>query len=414
MAMEFIKTAHTAAQTSSQYSPALSDTASQTSESTSYPGPELIFDLAIMAQHVSAFTQALPRVRPHYAVKANPHPEVLQCLKQLGVRFEIASLGELHALQKLGVQGQDMIFSNPIKTPESIRAAAAHQIQWYAFDCLEELERLKQFAPDGSYELRIMTDDGDSVWPLNSKFGADPQTSEELLRYAADNHLDVAGIAFHVGSQCLNPNSWNKAVQRALRLFQRMEELHLCPRLINLGGGFPTPISQDVPTMKELGIQLRPLLDSIPPHIDIVAEPGRYLVAAAGTLHCQIISTTRRQQQPWAYLDCGYYSGLIEMNEAFGFQLRSERKGPTQDWVIAGPTCDALDRFTPLYQLPIDSQAGDRVSIAHTGAYCNSCACEFNGFPAPRVRIVDSRDSTFCLAGHRLGEETNQHADMPI
>lgn len=356
----------------------------------SYQGPELILDLAAVRQQAKRFAKALPRVRPHYAVKANPHPEILKCLKQLGINFEIASLGELHALQQLGVPGCNIIFSNPIKTPESIRAAWDYQIQWYAFDNLDELKRLHMHAPNGKYELRITTDDKDAIWPLNSKFGADPQSAEELLCYAAQHRLNIAGIAFHVGSQCLNPQSWNNAIQRCLELFQRMHELGLKPKLLNLGGGFPTRVTDKVPSIEAIGAELRHLLDAILSDIDIVAEPGRFLVASAGTLHCQIISTAVRQHQPWAYLDCGYYSGLIEMNEPFGFMLNSEREGPTQEWVIAGPTCDALDRFTPLYQLPIGSQAGDRLSIAHTGAYCSSCACEFNGFSPPRIIIIDS------------------------
>lgn len=367
-------------------------------------GPELIIDLAAVRHQAQSFAQALPRVRPHYAVKANPHPDVLNCLKQLGINFEIASLGELHTLQKLGVPGRDIIFSNPIKTPESIVAAVDYQVEWYAFDNLDELKRLQQFAPHGKYELRITTDDKDAIWPLNSKFGADTQSAEELLCYAAQHRLNLAGIAFHVGSQCLNPRSWSAAIQRSLELFRRMHELGLSPKLLNLGGGFPTRVTDKVPTIQDIGAELQHLLNAIPSSIDIVAEPGRFLVASAGTLHCQIISTAVRQQQPWAYLDCGYYSGLIEMNEPFGFLLNSEREGPTQGWVIAGPTCDALDRFTPLYQLPIDSQAGDRLSIAHTGAYCSSCACEFNGFSTPRITIIDSERSTDDDSGAITGQ----------
>ncbi|GAB3092839.1 type III PLP-dependent enzyme [Aestuariicella hydrocarbonica] len=354
-----------------------------------YP-PQLRIDLATITRQVKAFHRALPRVTPYYAVKANPHPRILKHLQQLGMRFEIASEGELQLLQSLGIAGADVMFSNPIKTPQSTRAAERHGIQWYAFDCLEELVSLSTHAPNGRFVLRIAVDNRDSVWPLDSKFGADEDNIDRLLNYAAAHRLNVAGLAFHVGSQCKSSSSWQDAIKRCLKIFAKMKALGLTPRLLNIGGGFPTPISPAIISIETIARELQPMLEAIPQEIEVAAEPGRYVVAASGTLHCQIVRTTQRQQQSWAYLNCGFYGGLIELNEAFGFELISERPGPLGPWVIAGPTCDAIDRFTPLYQLPLASRAGDRIRIPHMGAYCTACACEFNGFPAPEIHLYDS------------------------
>ncbi|MGH1370530.1 MAG: type III PLP-dependent enzyme [Cellvibrionaceae bacterium] len=357
-----------------------------------YQGPELVIDLNAVTQQVSAFHKALPQVQPHYAVKANPHPEVLRHLHKLGVNFEIASEGELRLLQDIGVKGQDIIFSNPIKTPNSIREAADYGVQWFAVDCLEELKSLELNAPNGFYELRLPTDGHGSVWPLSTKFGTTDDTLTPILTYAAQNGLNLAGVTFHVGSQCTQATSWVKAIDRATQVMAQMRKLGLTPHLLNIGGGFPTQVSRDTPSIGELAKSLAPALASLEPNLRLVAEPGRFMVGSAGTLHCQVINTTERHGQRWAYLDCGYYNGLIEMSSNFGFQLHSQRQGPLTDWVIAGPTCDSIDTFDPLYRLPQNTLAGDRLSIANVGAYSNACACDFNGFDVPRVRINEATE----------------------
>ncbi|NIB40092.1 type III PLP-dependent enzyme [Pseudomaricurvus alkylphenolicus] len=350
-----------------------------------YCGPELHISTDSLTHQVQAFRKALPGIRPHFAVKANPAPELLAHLDAQGVDFEIASEGELALMQQLGICGKRIIFSNPIKTPRSIQQAVSYGIEWYAFDCLEELQSLQQHAPEGRFELRISTDGKGAVWPLSHKFGAGPDDAEAILKYAAENGLQVQGVTFHVGSQCLDPQAWVRAIERSRELLSRMQELGLKPALLNLGGGFPCQTSAHVPSINAIGTAILSALETLPQGLEIVAEPGRFLVAPAGTIRCQIINTTLRQGRPWAFLDCGYYNGLIEMTTDFGFTPRSSRCGDLCDWVIAGPTCDSIDHFSPNYQLPADSRAGDLIEIPNMGAYSNACAVSFNGFPGPRL-----------------------------
>ncbi len=362
--------------------------ASHTHIEAHYHGPTLSVDLSVITRQVESFTQALPGVCPHYAVKASPHPAVLRHLKHLGVKFEIASEGELELLKRIQVAGQQIIFSNPIKTPSSIRAAAAYGVRWFAVDCLEELKSLEKHAPLGYYELRLATDGQGSVWPLSTKFGATDDHLSPLLEYAANNQLNLCGITFHVGSQCTDGGSWVTAIESAQQVLQHMSEQGLRPHLLNIGGGFPCQVDPSTPSIEDLAKTIRPALERLPPSLQLVAEPGRYLIASAGTLQCQVINTTHRHGYPWAYLDCGYYNGLIEMSSEFGFRLQSQRKGKSEDWVIAGPTCDSMDTFAPHYQLPSDTQAGDLLKISHVGAYSNACACDFNGFQVPKIEVI--------------------------
>ncbi len=360
----------------------------QTHFDADYDGPRLSLDLSAISRQAEDFAQALPMVDPHYAVKANPHPAVLRHLKQLGVKFEIASEGELELLKRIHVPGEQIIFSNPIKTPSSIRAAEAYGVRWFAVDCLEELKSLEQHAPLSNYELRLPTDGQGSVWPLSTKFGATDDNLLPLLEYAANNKLNLCGVTFHVGSQCTDGHSWVTAIERAQQVLQCMSELGLTPRLLNMGGGFPCQVDPSTPSIESLAESIRPALERLPASLQLVAEPGRYLVASAGTLECQVINTTHRHGYPWAYLDCGYYNGLIEMSSEFGFRLQSSRQGEQQAWVIAGPTCDSMDTFAPHYQLPSDTQAGDLLRISNVGAYSVACACDFNGFEIPKVEVI--------------------------
>jgi len=327
-------------------------------------------------------------VKPHFAVKANPLPKLLLHLKNLGVGFEIASQGELELMQELGIAADDIIFSNPIKTPASIKAAYEYGIKWFAFDCQEELDKLFQLAPNASYELRISTSGLGAVWPLTTKFGMPLDAASKIIDYATQHKMPVAGLTFHVGSQCTRAQSWIDAIEQCQLLMQQMIKCGLPLKLLNLGGGFPCAISKSGPSLTELMQPLHSTLAALPQPIELVAEPGRFLIAAAGTLTCQIISTTNRQQQRWAFLDCGYYNGLMELKENFGYELKSRRGGTLSPWIIAGPTCDSLDMFEQAFLLPVNSEAGDIIDIPNLGAYANTCATNFNGFEVPTVNII--------------------------
>ncbi len=356
--------------------------------STHYHGPELSLNLKILDQQVAQFKQALPSVTPHFAVKANPLPELLLHLKRLGVGFEIASLGELKLMQSLNIPACDLIFSNPIKTPASIIAAVAYGINWFSFDCKEELDKLSALAPDAQYELRIATNGKGAVWPLSTKFGMQISDTKALIDYAAQRHINVAGLTFHVGSQCVRAHSWIEAIEQCQSLFSYMQKKGLEAKLLNLGGGFPCAISNMASSLTTMMKPVNKALSGLSNNIKLVAEPGRFLVAAAGTLTCQIINTTKRNKQNWAYLDCGYYNGLMELKENFGYELKSQRRGLLSPWIIAGPTCDSVDMFEQPFMLPANSQAGDIINIPNLGAYANTCATNFNGFDIPAIKII--------------------------
>ena len=362
-----------------------------------YSGPYLIIDKSQITQQVLKFKHALPKVTPHYAVKANPLPEVLLHLNDMDVNFEIASEGELNLLKSLGVKPHRIIFSNPIKSASSIKAAYEFGIEWFAFDNLEELLKLKKLAPNAHYELRISTNGKGSVWPLTKKFGVDIQDAINLVELAAQHKINIAGLTFHVGSQCTDSNSWIAAIEDCKNLISVMQNNNMNLCMLNIGGGFPSQLNESQldfdylmkPVNKALQQLKKDIVKDNTQPLKVCAEPGRFLVSSSGTLFCQVISTTIKKGLPWAFLDCGYYNGLMELSEDFGYTFKSTKKGEMIPWTIAGPTCDSVDCFKPKYNLPHNLQAEDIISINNMGAYVSTCATSFNGFSGPKVYLIE-------------------------
>src|SRR3982750_582698 len=218
-----------------------------------YTRPFLIVDTAIVRDKVRRFRAAMPRVRPHYAVKANPDRRVLKVLVQEGCGFEIASTAELDLLVSLGVPAAEIFYSNPVKSRESISYAAAKGVEWFVIDSLEELRRVFDVKPDAKQYVRIAAPNIGSDWPLSGKFGAGAAEVREIVAAAARFGADLAGVTFHVGSQCRNPENWRVALEKAKNLFDQMTKAGLRPRLLNIGGGFPVRHVKPIPSIETIG-----------------------------------------------------------------------------------------------------------------------------------------------------------------
>src|SRR5574341_1099722 len=203
-----------------------------------YDRPFLLVDPQIVRTKARRFKAALPRVQPHYAVKANPHPAVLQTLIDEGVGFEIASVAELDLLLSLGVPAEEIYYSNPVKSRAYVEYAAAKGVRWFVLDSVEELRKIVSIEPDACLYLRIDAPNAGSDWPLSGKFGAQPKEADEIIALAAELKANLAGVSFHVGSQCRNAENWRVGIENAKRALRKMRLKGLRPRLLNIGGGF--------------------------------------------------------------------------------------------------------------------------------------------------------------------------------
>jgi len=356
-----------------------------------YERPFLILDTAIVREKARRFCAAMPRVRPHYAVKANPDPRVLKVLAQEGAGYEIASPAELEVLLAMGVPAAEVFYSNPVKARDWVARAAAKGVEWFVVDSVDELRRVHEVCPGAKQYLRIAAPNIGSDWPLAGKFGAGVSDAREIVATAARLGVDLAGVTFHVGSQCRNPENWRVGIEKARTVFDAMLKVGLKPRLLDIGGGFPVRHVKPIPSIEMIGEVVNRALEAFPEEVRVIAEPGRYLVSDAGYFVCRVLGTATRSGKRWMHWDAGLFGGIIETTEGLRYKLRTDRSGPDVEWTVAGPTCDSVDVILRDEPLPSDLQAGDFVYVKNAGAYTTAYASQFNGFPLPEVRVFESQ-----------------------
>lgn len=356
--------------------------------------PCLVMDLGIVEQRYRALRAAMPRSRIHYALKANAEVPVVALLAELGASFDVASPNEIDLCLKAGVGPERISYGNTVKKERDIHGACDRGVTTFAFDSAGELEKLVRAAPSSSVSCRLLTSGEGADWPLNAKFGCDPEMAVELLLLAAERGLDAAGVSFHVGSQQRDPSQWDIAIRDAATVFEQTAAHGLHLRVLNLGGGFPADYLGSRPAIGEYAAAIdrsleRHLGDSRP---ETVIEPGRFVVADAGVLHTEVVLVSRKaatDQHRWVYLDTGVFGGLAEtLDEAIKYPIVTSRSNPENGPVVlAGPTCDSIDVMYEQhrYHLPVDLAPGDKVTFLSAGAYTKAyCTDGFNGFfPLP-------------------------------
>ncbi|SNX61347.1 ornithine decarboxylase [Nitrosomonas ureae] len=353
-----------------------------------YQRPFLLVDSTIIRRKAQRFIAAMPRVHPHYAVKANPDARVLSALIDEGVGFEIASIAELDLLLKLGVPAAEIFYSNPMKSRAYIEYAAAKGVEWYVLDSIEELRKIVSVKPDAKMYLRIDTPNIGSDWPLAGKFGTHLADINEIIHEAVRLKADLAGVTFHVGSQCRNPQNWRVGIERAKKVFAEMRCVGLNPRLLNVGGGYPVRHIKPIPSIEIIAEVINEAIADLPESIRVMAEPGRYLVSDSAYFVCRVVGTATRNGKRWMYWDAGMFGGVIEMTEGLRYEILTDREGNNIPWSIAGPTCDSVDILMHELMLPNNMQEGDFIYIPNAGAYTTAYASNFNGFPLPDVKVI--------------------------
>jgi ornithine decarboxylase len=354
-------------------------------------GPCLVVDLDVVRDNYLAFAKALPDTRVFYAVKANPAPEVLSLLAQLGSCFDTASVAEIEMVLAAGATADRVSFGNTIKKERDVARAFALGVNLFAVDSESEVEKVARAAPGAKVFCRILFDCAGAEWPLSRKFGCDPQMAVEVLDRAKQLGLVPHGVSFHVGSQQKNVKSWDQALAATAAIFRACAERGIALAMVNLGGGFPTRYLKDVPTVRTYG---NAIFRSLRKHFgnaipETIMEPGRGMVGNAGVIEAAVVLVSKKSEHDemrWVYLDIGKFNGLVEtLDEAIRYPIRTPRDGGDLGaCVLAGPTCDSVDVMYEKepYMLPINLEIGDKVLIEGTGAYTATySAIAFNGFP---------------------------------
>ena len=309
-----------------------------------YGTPLLVLSLEQIEKNYRLLRTHLPRVKVFYAIKANPHRRILELMRDLGSNFDVASDGEIMELSSLGVDGSRMIYANPMKTVNGLRACRNAGVGKMTFDSAGEIDKMARECPGATVLLRIRIDNSSAHVDLNKKFGAAREQALELLLKARDAGLDAAGIAFHVGSQTTSADPYLYALDIAREIFEEAAAAGMQLRIMDIGGGFPIPEPKVRFNLQEMLNQINARLDEDFPGVEIWAEPGRFICGTAVNLITSVIGVTERGGQPWYFLDEGLYgtfSGVLF--DQWDFKLISFKEGEQVAATFAGPSCDSLD-----------------------------------------------------------------------
>jgi len=361
--------------------------------------PVVIIDHEKLRRNYAEFKKHLPKVQAYYAVKANAEPTIVRTLYQAGASFDVASLPEfmlvyenirnLPPKQQQDFIWDKIIYANPTKPKQTLLALDQYK-PLVTYDNLTELQKIRQYAPHAGVVLRLRVPNTGSMVELSSKFGCDAGEAVDLVQAAFKLGLVVEGLSFHVGSQCTNFQNFVQALDISAAVMREAKSRGHEIKILDIGGGFPAPYNKHVKPFSVLAKKINAEIDRLfPPKIEILAEPGRFLVATAATSIASIIGKAVRDGKPCYYIDDSVYhtfSGIIF--DHCQYHLQAFRRGKKEVCAVFGQTCDALDTISLSEELP-ELEIEDLVYALNIGAYSSASATWFNGFPPAKVVHVN-------------------------
>ncbi len=331
-----------------------------------------------------------------YAVKTNPHSEVIKTLIKSGIdQFDVASIEEIKTVKKFNKSAK-CSYMHTVKSKENISEAYfKYGIRTFALDTKDELIKIIEStsnAKDLELFVRVAVSNEHAEIDLSKKFGALNSEAAGLLRLVK-HHSNKIGLSFHVGSQCMHPISYTKGITEIGNIIKKTK---IVPDFINVGGGFPTIYPDLIPQsldnyLKEIKKNLENLkLDNLP---EIICEPGRALVAESGST---IVRVNLRKKHK-LYINDGTYGTLFDAgtpNIVFPSKMIKDcsnkiisKKLTAFDFY--GPTCDSMDYMKGPFLLPNNIKENDYIELGQLGAYGLTFRTQFNGFYSDQIYEVE-------------------------
>jgi len=331
-----------------------------------------------------------------YAVKTNPHSEVIKTLIKSGInQFDVASIEEIKIIKKFN-ESSKCSYMHTVKSKESISEAYfKYGVRTFALDTKDELIKIIEStsnAKDLKLFVRVAVSNEHAEIDLSKKFGALNLEATGLLRLVKQ-YANKIGLSFHVGSQCMHPISYTKGITEIGDIIKKAK---IVPNYINVGGGFPTIYPDLIPQsldsyFKEIKKSLENLkLDNMP---KIICEPGRALVAESGST---IVRVNLRKKQK-LYINEGTYGTLFDagtpnivfpskMIKDCSSKIISKKLTPFDFY---GPTCDSMDYMKGPFLLPNNIKENDYIELGQLGAYGLTFRTQFNGFYSDQIYEVE-------------------------
>ena len=331
-----------------------------------------------------------------YAVKTNPHPEVIKTLLKSGInQFDVASVEEIKAVRKFN-QVSKCSFMHTIKSREDISEAYfKYGVKTFALDTKDELIKIIEStsnAKDLELFVRVAVSNEHAEIDLSKKFGAINSEAAGLLRLVKQ-HSKKVGLSFHVGSQCMHPISYSKGISEIANIIKKTK---IVPDYLNIGGGFPT-IYPDLipPSLESYFDEIKKGLENlkIEKLPEIICEPGRALVAESGST---IVRVNLRKKQK-LYINDGTYGTLFDAgtpNIVFPSKMIKDNSNKIISKKLTafdfyGPTCDSMDYMKGPFLLPNNIKENDYIELGQLGSYGLTFRTQFNGFYTDKIYEVE-------------------------
>ena len=331
-----------------------------------------------------------------YAVKTNPHPEVIKTLLKSGInQFDVASVEEIKAVRKFD-QISKCSFMHTIKSREDISEAYfKYGVKTFALDTKDELIKIIEStsnAKDLELFVRVAVSNEHAEIDLSKKFGAINSEAAGLLRLVKQ-HSKKIGLSFHVGSQCMHPISYSKGISEIVNIIKKTK---IVPDYLNIGGGFPT-IYPDLipPSLESYFDEIKKGLENlkIEKLPEIICEPGRALVAESGST---IVRINLRKKQK-LYINDGTYGTLFDAgtpNIVFPSKMIKDNSNKIISKKLTafdfyGPTCDSMDYMKGPFLLPNNIKENDYIELGQLGSYGLTFRTQFNGFYSDKIYEVE-------------------------
>ncbi|MFW6278052.1 MAG: diaminopimelate decarboxylase [Halorhodospira sp.] len=385
--------------------------------------PCYVYSRAAIEERWQRYQQALgERGKICYAVKANGNLALLDLLARQGAGFDIVSGGELARVLAAGGRAGSVVFSGVGKGAGEIREALAAGIHCFNVESAAELERIAAIAREQGQSARIALRVNPDVDPethpyiatglAQSKFGIPLEEAEALYRKAhADRHLQVRGIACHIGSQLMSVAPLAEAADRVARLARRLQAQGIDLEHVDVGGGLGVRYTDEQPPSPEAHVAAvtEPLAGL---GVAVLLEPGRAIVAEAGVLLTRIEYLKRNGEQTFAIVDAGMndYLRPALYSAAHTIEPTTRRHRAPEPMTVAGPVCESADTFAQ--SCPLAAEAGDLLAVRSAGAYGAVMASQYNARPRPPEILVDG--ALPHLVRRREGHDDLMHGEFRL
>ena len=363
--------------------------------------PCYIYSHATLSHHFMTFDSAFSDVSHLicYSVKANSNIAILKLFGSMGGGVDIVSGGELYRARKAQIPPERIVYSGVGKSVEEIDFALREKILMFNIESTQELEQIDRRAAamgtKASVCLRVNPDIDPNTHPYIStgmkrnKFGISVESALKACREAKSlKNIEIVGLDCHIGSQLTDVTPFVDALKRLRSLIDRLRQLEVRIRYLDLGGGLGIVYDQETPPQPhEYAMALLREMEDI--DCTLIFEPGRVIVGNAGLLVTKVLYTKRTRTKNFIVID-GAMNDLIRPSLYGSYHyiqpvLRS--LGETEIVDVVGPICESGDFLARDRRLPMTAP-GDYLAVMSAGAYGFTMSSNYNSRPrAPEVLV---------------------------